>query len=58
MRLLCYKLSIWLFNWLLILCIRLMNKIVRRLVGLMMLLDIRTNADDRSVLVIETSYKS
>lgn len=46
------------FNWLLILCIRLMNKIVRRLVGLMMLLDIRTDADDRSVLVIETSYKS
>lgn len=58
MRLLCYKLSIWLFNWLLILCIRLMNKIVRRLVGLMILLDIRTDADDRSVLVIETSYKS
>lgn len=58
MRLLCYNLSIWLFNWLLILCIRLMNKIVRRLVGLMMLLDIRTDADDRSVLVIETSYKS
>lgn len=58
MRLLCYNLSIWLFNWLLILCIRLMNKIVRRLVGLMMLLDIRTDADDRNVLVIETSYKS
>lgn len=58
MRLLCYNLSIWLFNWLLILCTRLMNKIVRRLVGLMMLLDIRTDADDRSVLVIETSYKS